>query len=73
MYQVWDIFEGHNLFRGKDPELGVYRGRAHLAEMIALLGPPSAEFLNRGKLKSKFFSESGKSPLQPRTNTTKKV
>ena len=59
MDEVWDIFEGHLLFSGQDPELGVYRGRAHLAEMIALLGPPSPEFLNRGKLKSKFFSESG--------------
>lgn len=57
--EVWDIFEGHPLFSGQDPELGVYRGRAHLAEMIALLEPPSPEFLNRGKLKSKFFSESG--------------
>lgn len=59
MYEIWDIFEGCLLFRGTDPELGVYRGRAHLAEMIALLGPPTPEFLNRGKLRSKFFSESG--------------
>ena len=59
--EVWDLFEGGLLFSGKDPELGVYRGRAHLAEMIALLGPPSSEFLNRAELKSKFFSESGMS------------
>jgi serine/threonine-protein kinase SRPK3 len=59
VYEVWDTFEGRSLFRGTDPELGVYRGRAHLAEMIALLGPPSPEFLSRGKLMSKFFSESG--------------
>jgi hypothetical protein len=57
--EIWDIFEGRLLFRGTDPELGVYRGRAHLAEMIALLGPPPPEFLGRGNLKSKFFSESG--------------
>ncbi len=57
--KVWDIFEGGLLFSGKDPELAVYRGRAHLAEMIALLGPPSLELLNRGRFKSKFFSESG--------------
>ncbi|KAK4149514.1 kinase-like domain-containing protein [Chaetomidium leptoderma] len=67
---IWDLFEGRLLFRGTDPELGVYRGRAHLAEMIALLGPPTPEFLNRGKLKSKFFSESsewqaGIEPLPP--------
>ncbi|KAK1772447.1 Serine/threonine-protein kinase [Phialemonium atrogriseum] len=67
---IWDIFEGGLSFRGTDLELGVYRGRAHLAEMIALLGPPTPEFLNRGKLRSKFFSESGEwqagiKPLPP--------
>ncbi len=59
MDKVWDLFEGGLLLSGKDPEHGVYRGRAHLVEMIALLGPPSQEFLNRRRLKSKFFSESG--------------
>lgn len=57
--QIWDIFEGRSLFSGIDPEHGAYRGRAHLAEMIALLGPPTPEFINRGNDKAKFFSESG--------------
>ncbi|KAG6835546.1 hypothetical protein H0H93_000321 [Arthromyces matolae] len=45
---VWDLFEGTNLFSGIDPELDVYRGRAHLAEMIKLMGPPPPEFVARG-------------------------
>ncbi|KAK3296394.1 kinase-like domain-containing protein [Chaetomium fimeti] len=67
---VWDLFEGGHLFHGTDPEHGVYRGRAHLAEMIALLGPPTPELINRGNLKAKFFSKScewkaGIEPLPP--------
>ncbi|RXW24063.1 hypothetical protein EST38_g1753 [Candolleomyces aberdarensis] len=56
---VWDLYEGKHLFRGVDPEHGVYRSRAHLAEMIALLGPPPRELLEKSKLKSKFFSDQG--------------
>ncbi|KAI6779942.1 Serine/threonine-protein kinase SRPK [Emericellopsis cladophorae] len=54
---VWHIFEGEHLFRGIDPELKVYRGRAHLAEMIAVLGQPQPGLIDRGRLKSKFFSD----------------
>ncbi|GAB7322923.1 hypothetical protein MBLNU13_g05463t1 [Cladosporium sp. NU13] len=50
---------GENLFTGRDPEHGTYRGRAHLAEMIALLGPPPTSLLARANLSSKFFSEAG--------------
>jgi hypothetical protein len=64
------MFEGGNLFSGTDPELGVYRGRAHLAEMIALLGSPTREFINRGDMKAKFFSESGKCPFGRRPQGT---
>ncbi|KAM3423965.1 hypothetical protein BST61_g1358 [Cercospora zeina] len=56
---VWDIFQGESLFSGKDPEVGTYRGRAHLAEMIALIGHPPEALLARANLRRKFFSESG--------------
>ncbi|KAH7049463.1 kinase-like domain-containing protein [Macrophomina phaseolina] len=56
---VWDAFEGEHLFTGHDPELDTYRGRAHLAEMIALLGPPPPSLLARASLRSKFFSDAG--------------
>lgn len=45
---------------GKDPEQHTYRRRAHLAEIIALLGPPPKNLLARGNLTPKFFTEEGK-------------
>ncbi|EMF11482.1 kinase-like protein [Sphaerulina musiva SO2202] len=56
---VWDAFEGEHLFTGQDPLENKYRGRAHLAEMIALLGPPPPSLLARAKLRDKFFSDQG--------------
>lgn len=56
---IWDLHEGKHMFHGKDPEHHTYRLRAHLAEMIALLGPPSPEFVAQGKVGHKFFSEKG--------------
>ncbi|KAI1354392.1 serine threonine protein kinase, CMGC group [Xylaria sp. FL0043] len=56
---VWDLFEGGHLFTGQDPELHTYRSRAHLSEMVALLGQPPQQLLNRGRLTSKFFSDKG--------------
>ncbi|KAJ2987540.1 hypothetical protein NUW58_g4449 [Xylaria curta] len=56
---VWDLFEGGHLFTGQDPEFHTYRSRAHLAEMVALLGQPPQQLLNRGKLSHKFFSDKG--------------
>lgn len=59
--QIWNIFEGGSLFTGQDPEFQTYRSRAHLAEMIRLLGPPPPSLLARGNLTRKFFSEEGTS------------
>ncbi|KAI8947219.1 kinase-like domain-containing protein [Xylaria longipes] len=56
---IWDIYEGRQLFHGIDPEHHAYRRRAHLAEIIALLGPPPKSLLARGNLTSKFFSPEG--------------
>ncbi|KAJ0418631.1 kinase-like domain-containing protein [Aspergillus carlsbadensis] len=56
---IWNIFEGGSLFTGKDAEFQAYRGRAHLAEMINLLGPPQADLLARAKQREKFFTDSG--------------
>ncbi|TPX13086.1 uncharacterized protein E0L32_006512 [Thyridium curvatum] len=56
---IWDLFEGGHLFTGYDPEHQTYRSRAHLAEMIALLGSPPKTLLRSAKSSQKFFSESG--------------
>ncbi|PLN85805.1 protein kinase-like protein [Aspergillus taichungensis] len=62
---IWNLFEGESLFSGQDPEFQTYRSRAHLAEMIRLLGPPSPDFLARGNLTPKFFSQEGISSVSP--------
>ncbi|KAM0340745.1 hypothetical protein ACHAPU_010336 [Fusarium lateritium] len=56
---IWDLFEGRGLFTGQDPELHTYRNRAHLAEIIALLGPPPQSLLQSGKISHKHFTETG--------------
>jgi serine/threonine protein kinase len=54
-HQIWHIFEGGHLFSGRDPEHGEYRSRAHLGEMVALLGPPPPSLLARGRRSGEFF------------------
>lgn len=44
--QVWDLFEDHHLFDGRGPDK--LRSNEHiLAEMVAILGPPSMAFLHK--------------------------
>ncbi|KAI1502355.1 serine threonine protein kinase, CMGC group [Biscogniauxia marginata] len=56
---IWDVFEGGPLFTGHDPEFQTYRSRAHLAEMIALMGPSPQSLLARGNSSHRFFSAEG--------------
>ncbi|OTA34078.1 hypothetical protein BTJ68_05930 [Hortaea werneckii EXF-2000] len=56
---IWDAFQGEHLFTGHDAEHNTYRGRAHLSEIIALLGPPPLSLLAQANLRSKFFSDDG--------------
>ncbi|KAK2867971.1 hypothetical protein FQN49_003289 [Arthroderma sp. PD_2] len=44
---VWDIFERKELFHQVKDDRGNYNARAHLAEMIALLGPPPTSLVRR--------------------------
>jgi hypothetical protein len=59
MLQIWNIFGSGSLFTGQDPEFKAYRSRAHLAEMINLLGPPPSDLLARAKQRDEFFTEAG--------------
>ncbi|BCS18372.1 uncharacterized protein APUU_11200A [Aspergillus puulaauensis] len=78
---IWDIFQGGSLFTGHDPEHQRYRSRAHLAEMVDLLGPPPAGLLAAGRQSRKFFSETdefrekgllkGEIPLEQRETSLK--
>ncbi|KAK2767599.1 hypothetical protein FQN54_003757, partial [Arachnomyces sp. PD_36] len=63
---VWDMVEGTELFRRVYDARGRYDSKAHVAEMIALLGPVPKELLARSKtLKAhdwpdRIFNERGK-------------
>ena len=47
------------MFCGKDPKDRRYMTRAHLADMIALMGPPPPELLKKGKRTAEFFDKDG--------------
>ncbi|KFZ00370.1 hypothetical protein V500_01073 [Pseudogymnoascus sp. VKM F-4518 (FW-2643)] len=56
---IWDLFEGKHMFYGNDPDGKGCSTRAHLAEVIGMLGPPPADFLKRGIRSHEFFAEDG--------------
>lgn len=58
---IWDLFEGRHLFYGEDPDGKGYSPRAHLAELMALLGPPPLDLIKRGARSGEFFTEDGTS------------
>ena len=61
LLQIWDTFEDHYLFDGDDPETNKYHYDYHHAEMVALLGPPQKEFLEKHNKADECFDEEGKS------------
>lgn len=54
---IWDVFEGGHLFYGQDSSREGYTTRAHLAEVVGLLGPPPLDILERGVCSTELFSE----------------
>ncbi|PYH92493.1 kinase-like protein [Aspergillus ellipticus CBS 707.79] len=57
---IWNVgCMGVRCLPGQDPEFQKYRSRAHLAEMINLLGPPPSSLIAQGELRGKFVSEEG--------------
>lgn len=62
--QIWDLYEDKHLFYGIDPTEKRYLTRAHLAELIAVLGPPPTDMLERGSRSEEFFDGEGKTSLR---------
>ncbi|KXG48603.1 uncharacterized protein PGRI_024730 [Penicillium griseofulvum] len=56
---IWDLFEGKHMFIGLDPDGKGYSTRAHLAELIGVLGPPPLDLLKRGERSLEFFTKDG--------------
>lgn len=69
---IWDLYENKHMFYGQDPKEKKYMTRAHLSEMVALMGPPPLDLLKRGKRSLEFFDEDGQwrgdIPLPDRTS-----
>ncbi|KAM3434990.1 hypothetical protein MY4824_005143 [Beauveria thailandica] len=55
--EVWDLLEGKRLFLTKND--GANDDEQHLAEMVAFIGPPPVEFLQRSERCARYFDESG--------------
>ncbi|KAL1978188.1 hypothetical protein VTN31DRAFT_1047 [Thermomyces dupontii] len=49
---LWDILGSRGLFQQIHDTGGQYNARSHLAEMVALLGPPPREFVMKSKTMS---------------------
>ena len=47
------------MFYGNDPDGKGYSTRAHLAEVVGMLGLPPLDLLKRGKRSQEFFTEDG--------------
>ena len=58
MHQIWDLFENKHLFNARD-ENKQDSNLHHLAEMLALLGPPPKGFLKRSEYAPEFFDDQG--------------
>jgi hypothetical protein len=59
--QIWDLFEDSRLFHAvKDGRLS---DELHLAEMVALMGPPPKAFLDRSDKCSKYWDVDGRPPF----------
>ncbi|KAL1851114.1 hypothetical protein Plec18170_006438 [Paecilomyces lecythidis] len=56
---AWDMVCQRTLFRGRNSG-DIFDDRAHLAEMIAILGPPPAEFVTKSPVGSVFWDEKGR-------------
>ncbi|KAJ1710668.1 prp4 [Aspergillus flavus] len=56
---AWDIVSSQTLIRGETRD-GIFDDGVHVAELVALLGPPPQEFLQKRELSSVFWDESGK-------------
>ncbi|KAG5304310.1 protein kinase [Histoplasma capsulatum G186AR] len=55
---LWDLVSKRHLFDGRDSE-GAVDESLRLAEMIAIMGPPPKEFLNRSDACRIFWDENG--------------
>ena len=66
---MWDLIESCGLFDAIDTRPGKYNSSQHLGLMIALLGPPPKELLERGDATATYFDENGEYRKPEHINT----
>lgn len=62
--QIWYLFQNKHMFDAVDENEG-NSDLHHIAEMIALLGPPSKDFLRRSQFISEYWDEEGQYLYNP--------
>ncbi|KAE8310447.1 kinase-like domain-containing protein [Aspergillus transmontanensis] len=55
---AWDIVSSRTLINGRNPD-GIFDDRVHIAELIALLGPPPPQSRKQRHLSSAFWDKEG--------------
>ncbi|KAH8430581.1 putative protein kinase [Aspergillus melleus] len=60
---IWDLFEGEHLFADIFDTKGDHDPFKHLALMVALIGQPPGEFVQRSETTEQCFESSGKCPI----------
>jgi serine/threonine-protein kinase SRPK3 len=60
--QIWNLFQDSNMFNVRDANNEPSKAK-HLAHMVALLGPPPADFLQRSNVASEYFKADGECPF----------
>ena len=53
--QLWDMIDGKELFQHIHNQQGYYDAKLHIAEMIALLGPPPPEIMQRYQVMKEYM------------------
>lgn len=55
--QIWDLFEGHNLFQAARD--GLLNDEQHLADMVSIMGPPPKTLLERSEASRQYWDTEG--------------
>lgn len=56
--QFWDLVAGRTLFQARNDQR-LLDDTLHLAEMVAIMGPPPREFLERSEMSSIWWDKNG--------------
>lgn len=64
--QIWSLYEGKHLFDSRTDENKLSNTK-HLSQIVAYLGPPAREFLERKGDVSLFFDENCKCDIHSTT------